>query len=137
MVKVTFYGSFEDMMEAESKARQQADTRVTPEQKKYRAGDIVVSDPGYGFPIFHEILDIEKLVRDNLRKYGDDYEEEGSYILDIYNEPHMKNYRFCRSYSVVVPEGELGDIHLSIAVGQVSREYFNRLKENGFVIPDE
>ena len=33
--------------------------------------------PEYGFPVFHEILDNEKIVKENLWKYGDDYEEEG------------------------------------------------------------
>jgi len=136
LVEITFHDSLEDMFEAEEKARKAADTYVQPWQEKCRAGDILVSDPGYGFPIFHELLDNEKLVKENLWKYGDEYEDEGIYTLDIYNELHMKNYRFCRNYSEVVPEGELGDIHLSIAIGVVSREYFDELKENGFRIED-
>lgn len=67
-------------------------------------------------------------------KYGDDYEDEAIYILDLYNQPHMENYRFCRSYSVVVPEGEYGDIHLSIAIGKISREYFEELKSKDFML---
>ena len=134
---ITFYDSFEDMMEAERKAREAADARVRPWQLKSRAGDILVSDPGHGFPVFHEILDNEKIVKENLRKYGDDYEDEGIYVLDTYSQPHMENYRFTRSYSVVVPEGEYGDIHLSIAIGKVSREVFGELKKNGFRMPDD
>jgi hypothetical protein len=129
---VTFYDSFEEMMEAERKAREAADAMVQPWQLEYRAGDILVSDPGYGFPVFHEILDIEKIVKENFRKYGDDYEDEGIYLLDTYNQPHMRNYRFTRSYSVVVPEGEYGDIHLSIAIGKISREDFEELRARGF-----
>jgi hypothetical protein len=134
---VTFFDTFEDMMDAESKAGEAADAMVQPWQKECRAGDILVSDPGYGFPVFHEILDIEKIVKDDLWKYGDEYEEEAIYMLDTYNEPHMRNYRFTRSYSVVVPQGEFGDIHLSIATGKVSREYFNELKGRGFVLETE
>ena len=51
------YDSFKEMMEAERKGRKAADARVQPWQKKCRAGDILISDPGYGFTIFHEILD--------------------------------------------------------------------------------
>lgn len=51
------YDSFKEMMEAERKGRKAADARVQPRQKKCRAGDILISDPGYGFTIFHETLD--------------------------------------------------------------------------------
>ena len=124
-------------MESEEKARLAADEGVQAWQKKCRAGDILVSDPGYGFPIFHEILDNEKIVKEYLWKFGDDYEDEGMEILDSYNRPEMENYRFCRNYSVVVPRGELGDIHLSIAIGKVSKGYFNDMMEAGFRIPDD
>ena len=134
---ITFHDSLEEMMEAERKAREEADTMVQPWQKKCRAGDILVSDPGYGFPIFHEILDNEKTVKENLWKYGDDYEDEGIYLLDTYNQPNMENYRFTRSYSVVVPEGEYGDIHLSIAIGKISREYFKELMGKVFFLETE
>ena len=70
---------------------------------------------------------------DNLKKYGDDYEEEGKYILDTYCfNPDEWNYRFCNNYSQVVPEGELGDIHLSIAIDKISGEEFKKLKASGF-----
>ena len=132
---MTFYDSFEEMMEAERRAREAADAIVQPWQKDCRAGDILVSDPGYGFPIFHEILDNEEIVKENLWKYGDEYEDEGIYLLDTYNQPHMENYRFTRSYSVVVPEGEYGDIHLSVAIGKVGRDVFDELKGSGFRMP--
>ena len=137
MVEVTFYSSFEEMMEAEENARRIADSLVRPWQEKCRAGDILVSDPGYGFPVFHEILDNEKIVGENLKKYGDDYEDEGVHILDLYREPYMRNYRFCRNYSVVVPEGELGDIHLSIALAKVYRDAFEKLRDNGFRMDED
>lgn len=122
-------------MQAESKARQKADASVQPWQSKARAGEILVSDPGYGFAIFHEILDNEKLVRDGFEKHGNDYEGEGVYILDSYcfsQEPY--HYRFCNNYSVACPDGELGDVHLSIAVGKISMGDFDELRENSFEI---
>ena len=68
VVKITFYDSDEEMWDDLFRAMKSADDRVTEEQKKYRPGDIVVSDSGFGFPIFHEILDIEKLVREYISK---------------------------------------------------------------------
>ncbi|MBU0514623.1 MAG: hypothetical protein KJ621_07610 [Proteobacteria bacterium] len=119
-------------MEAERKAREAADARITPAQLRYRAGDIVVSDSGYGFPIFHEILDIEQEVKKQLWKYGDDHESDGIYTLDLYREPHMRFYRFARNYSEACQEGELGDFHLSIGMARITREGFEELRERGF-----
>lgn len=134
MVKVTFHDSFEDMMKTIRDASQSADAKVTDAQKKYRPGDIVISDSGEGFPIFHEILDIEKVVKDNLWKYGEDYEDEGIYTLDLYRQPHMINYCFTRSYSEVCPNGELGDFHRSQGLYRIPRFIFEEMKEEGFRI---
>lgn len=132
MVDVTSYGSFEEMMEDLGRSMKAADARVTEDQKKYRIGDIFVSDSGYGFPIFNEIKDIEAAVKDMLWKYGDEYEDEGIYTLDLYREPHMKYYRFCKAYSEVVPEGEMGDVHISVGLFRIPREAFEDAKEKGF-----
>lgn len=132
MVEIQIFNSFREMMEAEQKAREAADARVRPWQLRARSGDILVSLPYDDLPVFHELLDNEKMVKEYLWKYGDSFEKEGIYTLDIYNEPHMKNYRFCRNYSKLVPQGELGDIHLSVTIGKISRECFNDLREKGF-----
>jgi len=128
------YDSFEDMMQDIRDASESADQRVTPEQKRYRPGDIVISDSGYGFPIFHDLLDIEKIVKDNLWKYGDNYEDEGIDILDLYREPHMKFYCFTKSYSEAVPQGELGDFHRSQGLYRIPRVLFEDIKNDGFRI---
>ena len=134
MTQVTLYDSFEEMMEDLGRAMTHADARVTDRQKKYRPGDTVVSDSGYGFPILHEVLDIEKIVKDNLWKYGDDYEEDGMDMLDTYMEPHMRNYRFAMNYSEACPDGELGDFHVSVGLYRVPKDAFDELKKKGFVL---
>ena len=131
------YTSFEEMLADIRQATKEADERVTPQQQRYRPGDIVVSDSGYGFPIFHEILDIEKIARDDLWKHGDAVEDECIYLLDLYREPHMKNYCFTRSYSEACPEGELGDIHRSIGQFRISRENFEEIRQKGFRLEQE
>lgn len=134
MVKITF-GTWDDLMEQERSARLAADKRVQPWHYKLRAGDVAVSDSGYGFAIFHELLDNEKIVGENFKKYGDDYEDEGQYILDLYcfgEEPW--NYRFAKNYSEACPYGELGDFHLSVAQFKIPREKFEELKERDFIL---
>lgn len=133
---ITFYASDEEMWEDLGRQMKAADARVTDGQKRYRPGDIVMSDSGYGFPIFNEIQDIEKLVGENLRKYGDSYEDEGIYFIDLYREPHMRYYCFAKSYSEACPEGEYGDFHISQGLYRIPREVFDELKENGFRIGD-
>ena len=132
MVDVTFYNSFEDMMNGLGKAMDTADARVTEQQKRYRPGDIVMSDSGYGFPIFHDLQDIEKMVGEGFKKYGDDHEDEGIYLLDLYREPHMRYYCFSKSYSEACPDGELGDFHISQGLYRIPREVFEELKDRGF-----
>ncbi len=136
MADVTFYNSFDDMMDDLGKAMKQADSRVTNEHRRYRPGDIVVSDSGYGFLIFNDLQDIEKLVGENLRKYGDDYEDEGIYTLDLYREPHMRYYCFSKSYSEMCPEGEYGDFHISQGLFRIPRYVFEELKKKGFRLGD-
>jgi len=129
MVKITFYDSIEEMWNDLSRAMKIADERVTEEQKKYRPGDIVVSDSGYGFPIFHEILDIETLVRENLWKYGDDDEDEGIYTLDLYRQPHMRYYCFANNFSEACRDGEFGDVHRSVILFKIPKLVFEELRK--------
>lgn len=128
---ITFYDSVEDMFDDIGRASKAADARVTEAQKKYRPGDIVVSDSGYGFPVFHDLIDIERMVGENLQKHAD-YEDEGVYLLDLYREPHMENYCFSRSYSEACQDGEYGDVHRSVLLFKMPREAFEELKGKGF-----
>ena len=123
-MKFTAYESYEEMFADLRMQMQKADFRVTPEQKRYRPGDIVVSDSGYGFPIFHEILDIEKIVKDDLMKHGRNIEDEAIETLDLYRQPHMKYYCFTKSYSETCPDGELGDFHRSVGIFKIPRHVY-------------
>jgi len=132
VAKITFYDSDEEMWDDLGRAMDEADARVTDQQKRYRPGDIVMSDSGYGFPIFHDLQDIEKMVGESFKKYGDDYEDEGIYLLDLYREPHMLYYCFSKSYSECCPQGELGDFHISQGLYRIPRDVFDELKEREF-----
>ncbi|MEW6664136.1 MAG: hypothetical protein AB1512_02800 [Thermodesulfobacteriota bacterium] len=133
---VTLYGSFEEMMEDLGRAMDAADAMVTDQQRRYRPGDIVVSDSGFGFPIYNVIQDIEKVVGENLKDSDGDEEDEedGIYTLDLYREPHMRFYCYSNSYSEACPEGEYGDFHISSGLFRIPREAFEELKKNRFVL---
>ena len=85
-MKLIFYELFEDMFDDLDRKMKLADSKVTELQKRYCPGDIVIQKPGIGFPVFHDILDIEKVVKDMLWQHGDDYENEGIYTLNLYRE---------------------------------------------------
>jgi hypothetical protein len=128
MVEITFYGSFEEMMEAEGRARESADARVRPEQAGIRPGQYFINFRyGLDLPIFGEILDITKLGVD---------QEEQEYINESYAQPHMKFYRPSKCYSVACPEGEIGDVHLSEIDAIIGPELFAFYRENGWRKPE-
>lgn len=130
MPTYTSFNSLEEMFDEIEKQRKLADSRVTPEQKAYRPGQIVISDSGMGFPIFHEILDVEKIARDEIFKYSD--EESAIHTLDIYRQPHMKNFCPAKSYSIFCQDGELGDIHRSQIIGKIPKYIFTFIKSRRF-----
>jgi len=50
-------------------------------------------------------------------------------VLECYDDPWLKHYRFCRCYSAACPRGELGDVHVSVIERFISREEFERRLE--------
>jgi hypothetical protein len=121
---VTFYGSFEEMMDELGRAMKAADRRVRPAQSGIRQGQYFINFRyGKDLPIFGEVLDIGTLGYDD---------EEQDYINKQYAKPHMRFYRPTRCYSTACPEGEEGDTHLSEIAAIIDRELFEYYKENGW-----
>lgn len=84
---------------------QKADERVQEWQKAIKKGDYFWQETEYDFNIYGEVLE-------------DDYEGE------------LQHYRFCKCYSSACPEGEIGDVHLSVISGILTREEFEeRIQE--------
>jgi hypothetical protein len=104
MVHMEFFDSVEEMFEAERKAREAADARTKEWQKQIKAGDCFRQSTDYGFDIYGEVLE--------------EYEEE-----------HLQNYRFCYCFSEACPEGEKGDVHVSVIDELISREAFEEIKK--------
>ena len=98
------------MLDDLSRAMQAADERVQDWQKAIKKGDCFLffrhsaerdwEETEYGFRIYGEVLE------------------------DAYCEEYLKNYRFCNCHSSACPEGELGDVHLSVIGGLIAREEF-------------
>lgn len=68
-----------------------------------------------------------------MRIYGDTIYIFGK-ILKNYREPRMRNYRLVRAFSFVVPEGELGDVHVSSVTSKISSQTFEQGKRCGWDI---
>jgi len=55
-------------------------------------------------------------------------------VLEGYTEAHLRHYRFCRCHSVVCPEGEVGDVHVSTVLCRVSRAFFEAMRQAGWLM---
>jgi hypothetical protein len=100
---IEFFDNFEEMMKAEQKAREAADSRTFDWQKDIKPGDCFISPTPYGFNI-----------------YG--------VVLKSYKQEHLQNYRYCNCYSIACPNGERGDVHVSTIGAVLSRDEFEVIK---------
>jgi len=122
----------DDFFKAEAEAREVADSQVRPEQN-LQPGDFCIRET-HGIRIYSEILDAaQHLLRG--RQEADLDEEERAEIEDTrssYQDPHMRHYRFTRSFSRMCPRGELGDIHLATVGRKLTREEFEKARFAGW-----
>ena len=120
------FDTFEDMQKAEEKAQKSAAERTKNWQIELAKPGSYAISMAHDLLLFHEILDPLVNVEDP---------EEKKYIKETYGQEHMKYYKFTRSYSVACEEGELGDIHVSMILAFVTKEYFLAMKEAGWGPP--
>lgn len=107
-MSISSFDNLDDMFEQMRKDQEEADSCVQSWQAAIKPGDYVARS-GPGFLIYSEILKDPEL-----------------------REPGLEHYRFTRSYSVVCPKGELGDIHVSMIEQNLSEEDFQKIKERGW-----
>ena len=103
------FDSLEEMMARLNEQMQRADAHVRPWQARIKTGDCFRRSSGYGFDIYGEVLP----------------EEEP-------REPRLRHYRFCNCYSVACPEGEMGDVHVSIIEVLLTKSEFSTAQEQGW-----
>jgi len=99
-MNITFYNSTEELLDGLNQAMQAADERVKQWQAEIKKGDYFWQDTEYGFQIYGEVL------------------------RNAYRKKELKHYRFCKCYSEACPEGETGDVHISVIGGLLTREEF-------------
>lgn len=122
---ITLFNTLDEMERAIREGHEAAEAMVGPEAEQFVPGTFYARiAPEHGAIIYGEILDpVEEE-----RKAGSD-EEEVEYQRQLRAEPHMKNYRFTRSYSILCPDGELGDVHVVRMNFFLTGEEFNRARE--------
>lgn len=106
-MKVEFFATHEEAMQRLTEAMKAADARVLPRQAALKPGDLFIAESDGDFLVFGKVL-------------------EG------YKEKRLRHYRFCRCFSEVCPEGELGDVHVSTILRKLSREAFEQAREKGW-----
>jgi hypothetical protein len=115
----------EDMLEEVDRRRQEADATVSDWQRSLQIGD-------YYF-LMYDLedcpLSVYGQILDPLKEADPD---ELEYLKDLYSSEHMKNYKFSRVHSPIVPDGELGDVHLSSMVFPLTESQFMEAKELGW-----
>lgn len=122
---VQFFDSMEDMQDAIALGREQADARSTEQQKACKIGDHYYRyEPDWDLHVYAEILDP---VESDRQAGGD--EEELERLKRLYASPHMQGFRFARCFSVICPDGELGDIHVSTITEFISNDEFKYAKK--------
>jgi len=85
---------------------QKADEKVQDWQRAIRKGDYYRQETEYGFDAYGKVL------------------------KNAYREKNLRNYRFVKAYSEACPEGELGDLHVSSVSEIITKEQFEKVRQN-------
>jgi hypothetical protein len=101
MLKVETCDSIEALLKAQKLAEKAADQRVQDWQAQVKEGDCFIQRTPDGLEIFGEVLG-----------------------------PGLggENWRRCRCYSLVCPEGEVGSVHVSQMNDLINRERFESVR---------
>lgn len=127
-MSIKTYDSLDDVFDTIRKVRKAADRRVRPTQAALQAGDFVIRyDKSSDLVIYTELLDPVTAERE-----AGAGEAEVAYVREHYAQEHMKHSRFGRHYSVVCPEGELGDLHVASVEVTLSRADFQKVRAAGW-----
>tara|TARA_R100000656_G_scaffold104176_2_gene76269 strand:+ start:3066 stop:3455 length:390 start_codon:yes stop_codon:yes gene_type:complete len=127
---VRSFGSLDEMIAAMEEDKRAADSQVQEWQKKLKVGDYFLRVE-CGIHIFCEVLDPSVPPDGSL---DPEEVEEIRKEAEIYKEPHMTGFRFCRCFSSVCPEGEVGDVHISTAGAKLRQEEFLTARQNDWLL---
>lgn len=124
------FASTEELLAAIENDRIEADREVKNWQVSLKPGDFFVRVGPGNVAIFCEVLDpaIPQEPGNHSQEHLDELKEGAAW----YEEPHMRYFRFCRSFSLYLERGELGDVHISTAALQISKENFEEARKHGW-----
>jgi hypothetical protein len=94
--------SIMDMVIAERRSREKADSNVHSWQREIGKGDCF------------------KRIADGMEIYGE--------VLEDYGSGEFRNFRECRCYSLSCPEGEIGSVHVATIDRLIDRKTFDKVK---------
>jgi len=128
MAKLEMYDSLEAMFAAMESNRAAADAQIQPWQRTLTAGDCVLRyDSDMDLFIWGQLRDPVA----EERELGAD-EAEVAYVQELYASPHMAGFRAGRHFSVIVPDGEIGDIHVCTVICKLSQAQFDAARAAGW-----
>lgn len=123
------YESWEEMQADMQDNQKAADQMVKPHQAALKSGDFFVRLLlGIELIVYGEVLDPTKPAHAD-HVYSAEELDEIVQEAEIYKQPHMRNYRWSRCYSVDCPEGELGDTHVCTVHCALTKEQFDLAQE--------
>lgn len=106
-MSVTSYDSIDALFKALNKAMIGADSRVKSWQKAIIPGDFFLQHTEYGFDIFGKVLKMHLVKR-------------------------LENYIIGHCYSIACPNGEIGDVHISVISAIIDKDQFEQAREDGW-----
>ena len=125
------FTSVEAMLDAIEKDQVEADNAVGSWQATLGPGEYFIRVGPDDVAIYCEVLD-PSLPVVGKGPYDQEYLDELKESAAWYSEPHMRNFRFCRAYSIFCVGGELGDVHISTAVLKISKDNFEHARSCGW-----
>jgi len=121
-MSIQSFSSFNELLESMHQTSQEADALAAPWQRDIAPGMYFLKYmPEMKLCIYGKVLDPADVSEVEDEEEREDLIEEAA----IYQEPHMKGYRFTECYSEMIPHGELGDTHVSMMTMLLSKEQFD------------
>jgi hypothetical protein len=127
-MNVQFFDNLDDMFDALDRGIEQAQLRATPEQTAITYGD-------YWMRAWEDILIFGYIyTKEEFRAAEVELgasEEELEWERKVYDNSYNNGFRFGRAYSVLEPNGELGDTHVS-DMTKITKEEFESARSLGW-----
>lgn len=105
--------SIDHMFETLAGMKAEADAKITPWQQDLKAGDHFCYMSGTA----------------NILIWGE--------ILEDQDDPILHGYRFCECYSKACPDGELGDVHVSVIYKKIDDFTFDLARKQNWPHDEE